>query len=91
MTQGDVFHDRVIHRVLERKVEQYGNREFFRFDDRTFGYEDFNREANRVASGLQRLGVSKGDKVAIMMRNRPSSYSCGSGCASSARSKSPLT
>jgi len=71
MTQGDVFHERVIHRVLERKVEQYGNREFFRFDDRTFGYEDFNREANRVAAGLQRLGVSKGDKVAIMMRNRP--------------------
>ncbi|MGB6068554.1 MAG: AMP-binding protein [Desulfomonilaceae bacterium] len=71
MASGDVFQDRVVHRVLEQKVEQYGNREFFRFQDQVFGYEDFDKESSRVAAGLQSLGIGKDDKVAIVMKNKP--------------------
>ena len=67
----DIVRDRVIHRMLKRKVEQYGNREFFRCVNQTFGYQDLDRESNKVAAALQALGVKKGDKVAIVMKNRP--------------------
>ena len=71
MTIGDPTRQRVIHQVLKQKVEQYGNREFFRFQDQVFGYEDFDRASDRVASGFQALGLTKGEKAAIMMGNRP--------------------
>ncbi len=57
--------------MLKRKAEQYGNREFFRFNDEVYGFLDLDRESDKVAAGLQRLGVAKGDKVAIEMGNRP--------------------
>ena len=71
MEYPDVIHDRVIHQVLEQKAEQYGNRDFLYFKDKVFGYEDFDRESSKVAAGLQAIGIRKGDKVAIEMRNRP--------------------
>jgi len=71
MTSGDMVHDRTIHRVLKQKVEQYGSREFLYFKDRVFSYLDLDRESDRVAAGLQSLGIIKGDKVAIIMNNRP--------------------
>jgi crotonobetaine/carnitine-CoA ligase len=67
----DIIHDRVIHRVLRQKVKQYGNRDFFYFKDQAFGYHDFDRESDKVAAGLQAIGIGKGDKVAILMGNRP--------------------
>lgn len=67
----DITRERVIHRILEQKVEQHGNRDFFFFNDRAFGYEDFDRESDKVAAGLQDIGIGKGDKVAILMANRP--------------------
>jgi len=71
MSSGDIAHNRVIHRVLKQKIEQYGNREFLYFKDQVFGYKDFDRESDKVAAGLQSLGVCEGDKVAIVMNNRP--------------------
>ncbi|MFZ5867913.1 MAG: AMP-binding protein [Thermodesulfobacteriota bacterium] len=71
MKTADLLHERVIHRVLSAKAQQFGNREFFRFGDQVYGYEDFDRASNQVAAGLQEIGVVRGDKVAILMRNRP--------------------
>ncbi len=71
MAATDIAHERVIQRELKKKVEQFGNREFFCFRDETFGYLDLDRESDRVAAGLQALGVGKGDKVGIIMNNRP--------------------
>ncbi len=69
--ESDIIRDRVIHRVLERQVEKYGNRTFMYFKDKVFGYEDLDQRANRIACGLQGLGIKKGDKVAIILPNCP--------------------
>ena len=67
----DVVKERVMHKVLERQAAKYGNRIFLYFKDKEFGYHDFDQNANQVASGLQAIGILKGDKVAIMMPNCP--------------------
>ena len=33
MTSEDIVHERTIHRALKKKVEKYGEREFFYFKD----------------------------------------------------------
>ena len=71
MNFDDIIRKRVVHRVLEEKARQYGNRDLFFYKDQVFGYEDFNQGASRVASGMQSLGLGKGDKVAIVSNNRP--------------------
>jgi carnitine-CoA ligase len=71
MATDDVRHERTIHRVLKAKVKQFGNREFFRWNEQVFGFEEIDRQSDKVASGLQSLGIGKGDKVGIMMGNRP--------------------
>lgn len=71
MTKTIDIHDRTIHQLLKKRAQQYGNREFFRFNDEVFGFLDLDRESDKAAAGLQRLGVGKGDKVAIVMGNRP--------------------
>ncbi|MCP5101965.1 MAG: AMP-binding protein, partial [bacterium] len=67
----DLLHDRTIQQLLRKKVRRYGNRDFFYFEDRVFGLEDLDRESDKAAAGLQKLGVRKDDKVAIEMENRP--------------------
>ena len=71
MTHTDQSCERIIQRELKKKVATYGNREFFTFRDQSYGYEDLDRESDKAAAGLQSLGIGKGDKVAIMMNNRP--------------------
>lgn len=70
MSENPVY-DRVIHVVLERQAEKYGNRTFFYSREKEFGYEDFNRISSQVACGMQDIGVVKGDKVAIILPNCP--------------------
>ncbi len=71
MTSDNLTHSRVVHRALQDKVSQFGNREFLRFGQESFGFQDFDQASDRVAAGLQALGVGKGDRVAIIMGNRP--------------------
>jgi long-chain acyl-CoA synthetase len=42
-----------------------------RFEGEAITYEELNRRANRVANGLQGMGVEKGDRIAIMLPNIP--------------------
>ncbi|MGG1674328.1 class I adenylate-forming enzyme family protein [Neobacillus sp. NRS-1170] len=39
------------------------------FRDKSYSYDRFNCEVNRIANGLLYEGVKKGDKVALMMKN----------------------
>jgi len=67
----DLTSERVIHRVLERQAAKYGNRTFLFFKDKEFSFQHLNRAASQVAYGMQKLGIGKGDKVAIMLPNCP--------------------
>ena len=49
----------------------YGNREFLIYEDDRVTYEGFARASLAIAAELQAIGVKKGDRVAIIMRNLP--------------------
>jgi long-chain acyl-CoA synthetase len=49
----------------------YGTREFLVYEDDRLTYEDFYRAAVAIARELQRDGIQKGDRVALVMRNLP--------------------
>ncbi|MBP7526331.1 MAG: AMP-binding protein [Syntrophorhabdaceae bacterium] len=68
---NDLTRTRVIHAVLERQAAENGNRTFLYFKDKEYSFEDVNRAANRVACGLQKIGIKKNDKVSIMLDNCP--------------------
>lgn len=57
--------------LLAERVARYGNREFMHFGQDVFGFEDIVTISQKIAKGLQDQGVKKGDKVALMMSNRP--------------------
>lgn len=38
-------------------------------EGRSYTYKQFNEEVNKLAHGLLRMGMSKGDKIALMMKN----------------------
>jgi long-chain acyl-CoA synthetase len=49
----------------------YGDREFLIYEDDRCSYETFARATLKLAAQLQKDGVKKGDRVAIIMRNLP--------------------
>lgn len=67
----DLIRERVIHAVLERQRVKYGNRTFLYFKNKEFSYNDFSHAADQVACGLQKMGITKGNKVAILLDNCP--------------------
>ncbi|MCB2188253.1 MAG: AMP-binding protein [Deltaproteobacteria bacterium] len=71
MASNDLIRQRLVHRALRAQAERYGNREFFRFEGASYGFEDFDQASDQVAAGLQAAGIAKGDRVAVIMGNRP--------------------
>ncbi|MFQ5698996.1 MAG: AMP-binding protein [Myxococcota bacterium] len=57
--------------VLEEQARTLGEQTFLYFEDREISFAELNRQTNRVAHGLARLGVKSGVGVAIMMPNSP--------------------
>ncbi|MEY8015117.1 long-chain-acyl-CoA synthetase FadD6 [Mycobacterium servetii] len=58
--------------VFQDRAARHGDRVFLRFGDQEVTYRDANAAANRYAAVLAARGVGKGDVVAIMLRNSPS-------------------
>jgi crotonobetaine/carnitine-CoA ligase len=57
--------------LIEAQAEQLGDKPFLYFEDRRISFDDLNRQVNRTANGLARLGVKSGVGVSIMMPNSP--------------------
>ena len=55
--------------MLARAAERHGERTAIICGDVTWSYAAFRREVDRLASGLRRLGLRPGDRVAILARN----------------------
>jgi crotonobetaine/carnitine-CoA ligase len=59
------------HGVLLKRAAAHGERAFIVTDSETVTFAALERQARAVAGNLQRLGIRKGDVVALMMGNRP--------------------
>ena len=57
--------------LLEASAQDYPEQTAVIFNDRKLSYAQLNAAANMFAHGLKKLGVQKGDNVALMMPNLP--------------------
>jgi crotonobetaine/carnitine-CoA ligase len=57
--------------LLALQAQRHGNRAFLYFEEQVFGYQDLRLRMEQVGGALQRAGIGQGDKVAIMLDNRP--------------------
>src|SRR5215213_5803401 len=59
---------------IERFVslaERDGERVFTRFEGEALSFAHLHDQSGRIAAGLRRLGVGRGDRVAVMLANSP--------------------
>ena len=57
--------------LLDETVKSYGNCPAFVFQNHSMTFQELQRHAGQVASGLQRAGVQKGDVVLVLLPNVP--------------------
>jgi long-chain acyl-CoA synthetase len=57
--------------MLDEISRRFKRREAIQFEGRSITYTELNENANRVAGGLQALGIGPGDRVALMLPNIP--------------------
>jgi crotonobetaine/carnitine-CoA ligase len=67
----NIARERVMHKLLERQTAKYGKRTYIYYEDQEISFKELNDQANRISSGMQKLGVAKGDKVAVVMDSCP--------------------
>lgn len=63
--------ERHIGRAIRMQAEQNGDTRFLVFDRRIHTFHEANLEVNRLAAGLRRLGIARGDRVAFYMDSAP--------------------
>ncbi len=59
------------HTVVEASVRQHPEKSAVIFQDRPISYHALWERALRLAGGLRRLGIQKGDRVCLGLYNRP--------------------
>ncbi len=57
--------------LFDRTVEKYGDAVCTYFVGRELTYREIGHMVNHIAAGLQQLGISKGDKVGLLLPNSP--------------------
>ncbi|MEO8704071.1 MAG: alpha/beta fold hydrolase [Kofleriaceae bacterium] len=62
-------------RTLADQAHKIGDRTFFLWRGRAFTYAEANRRIDAVVKGLISCGIRAGQKVAVMMKSRPSHLS----------------
>lgn len=60
-----------VYEMLDRTVRQYGDRPGFNFLGKKSTWHDLGDQVNRLAKGLQGIGVTKGVKVGLFLPNSP--------------------
>ncbi|MFB7139755.1 class I adenylate-forming enzyme family protein [Gottfriedia sp. NPDC056225] len=58
-----------IGNVLSLNAQRHPDKLALVYQDRSYTYKEFNKIVNRFAWGLQKLGLKKGEKLALMMAN----------------------
>ena len=57
--------------LLDRQAERYGDRSCINFLGRISSYREVAAFSDRMAKGLQDLGIAKGDRVGLFLPNTP--------------------
>lgn len=57
--------------IIDQSVEKYPNHHLCDFQGKVTTYKDMHGMINRVAAGLQKMGVGKGVKVGLFLPNTP--------------------
>lgn len=60
-----------IRELLEDRVNSAPEKVYLYFQDQKISYQDFNKQVNKTANSLLRLGIQKGDHFAIVLPNCP--------------------
>ena len=63
-----------IREMVETQARRYGDRIAIRYYERDITYRELDERSSRVANGLLKMGVRKGDRVCILMDNSPEFY-----------------
>jgi len=58
-------------KILEDRAAKFGKKTALIFEGKEISFEKLNENVNRLANGLRNLGISRGDRVAIMLPNIP--------------------
>lgn len=67
-----VYKDRFPHlRAVAEQAARRGDETFIVYGDERISFGEFFARANDLAAGLARLGVTKGDRVAVLSANNP--------------------
>ncbi|NEP00062.1 MAG: long-chain fatty acid--CoA ligase [Symploca sp. SIO2E9] len=56
---------------IENATRLFPNKTALIFEDKSFSYKQLEQMANRIANGLQGLGIHRGDRVALFLPNIP--------------------
>ncbi|TCN27931.1 AMP-binding enzyme [Mesobacillus foraminis] len=59
----------VLTQFLDRAVSLYGEKRAIICEERVFTYKELNERVKRLAAGLKKLGIRKGDRVAYLAPN----------------------
>lgn len=71
---GTISYDiQPLHGYLEKMASRYPEKKALHFLGKDVTFSDFHDKVKKFANYLQRLGVEKGDRVAIMLPNCPQS------------------
>jgi len=57
--------------MLEETARRYGGKTAIVLGDRRLSYAELDEASNKVANALLKMGVSKGDRVAMLLPNSP--------------------
>src|SRR5687768_12939383 len=68
---GTMPSSRTIPDLIDELAQRYPEREALVGSGQRYTYKALRTEVRRLARGLHALGVRRGDKVAILMGNRP--------------------
>jgi acyl-CoA synthetase (AMP-forming)/AMP-acid ligase II len=61
----------LLHETLGRAAERFGDRAAVLWGDEALGFRELDERASSAARHLAGLGVGPGDRVAVMLTNRP--------------------
>ncbi|MFH1480618.1 MAG: AMP-binding protein [Pseudomonadota bacterium] len=67
----DILKEMTLGYLIDKVAAIYPDKEALVFNNRRDTYKDLKEKVDRVAGGLLQLGVKKGDKVSVLMSNRP--------------------